>query len=82
MPSSTDNNAPTHPQHWTIPPRKPARTPRPGTSHPDNNPESTTRQEQGRAAYQKKPHKEHDLACRDRRAPCDGCAASHTSRRT
>ncbi|MGW2563413.1 phosphoadenosine phosphosulfate reductase [Streptomyces sp. NPDC001514] len=52
--------------------------PDPGVVCPDDGPEFTALEEQVRAALEKEPRKEPDLARRarrTRRSPCDGCAA-------
>ncbi|MFG3065464.1 hypothetical protein ACGFYM_44150 [Streptomyces sp. NPDC048231] len=49
--------------------------PSPGVICPDDGPEFTALEEQVRAALQRKPRKEPDLARRDRRVLCEGCAA-------
>ncbi|MFJ3310872.1 phosphoadenosine phosphosulfate reductase [Streptomyces sp. NPDC086549] len=49
--------------------------PHPGIVCPDDGPEFTALQQQVRAALEKDPRKEPDLARRDARVPCDGCAA-------
>lgn len=51
--------------------------PDPGIVCPDDGQEFTALQEQVRAALEKEPRKEPDLARRDGRTPCDGCAALH-----
>ncbi|MFF3249347.1 hypothetical protein ACFYWY_37840 [Streptomyces sp. NPDC002870] len=51
--------------------------PDPGIVCPDDGPEFTALQEQVGAALEKEPRKEPDLARRDGRTPCDGCAALH-----
>ncbi|MGW0314083.1 phosphoadenosine phosphosulfate reductase [Streptomyces flavidovirens] len=51
--------------------------PAPGVVCPDDGPEFAALQVQVRAALKKEPRKEPDLARRDRRTPCDGCAAPH-----
>ncbi|MGW7667492.1 hypothetical protein ACWGJX_10150 [Streptomyces sp. NPDC054775] len=51
--------------------------PSPGVVCPDDGPEFTALEEQVRAALQRKPRKEPDLACHDRGVLCEGCAAPH-----
>jgi hypothetical protein len=51
--------------------------PNPGVLCSDDGPEFTALEEQVRAALKMEPRKEPDLARRERRLPCDGCASSH-----
>ncbi|WP_369383284.1 phosphoadenosine phosphosulfate reductase [Streptomyces sp. cg36] len=51
--------------------------PDPGVICPDDGPEFTTLVNQVRAALQKEPRKEPQLARENRRALCDGCTAHH-----